>query len=111
VVFLVLGSAPVVQTLQLEFGLFSEPQNSYVTTHNLLVVFWGPGSLDGLKGGQLRASYFPDNSDKEIIHSLIVREGRVFADGEPLPKFNQPDPDFKGNRWLRVDGRGEILLK
>jgi hypothetical protein len=48
----------------------------------------------------LSVSYFPDKEDETIIQSLSVRDGRVFADGEPLPKFNQPDLEFKGNKWF-----------
>jgi len=28
----------------------------------------------------------------------------VFADNEPLPKLNKPDPDFKGNKWISPEG-------
>jgi hypothetical protein len=48
----------------------------------------------------LTVSYFADQSDKELIKSLTMKDGRVFADGEPLPKFGQADPDFKGDKWI-----------
>ena len=44
----------------------------------------------------LAVSYFPDKSDKEIIKALTIRDGRVYADDQPMPKFGQADPDFKG---------------
>jgi hypothetical protein len=98
-VFLLLNTSPVSGTLQLQFHIFAQPPNSYFSIHNLIVYFWGQ-SLDALKQQQLSVSYFPDKSDKDIIQSLSIRDGRAFADGEPLPKFNQPDPDFKGDKWL-----------
>ena len=106
VVFLLLSAAPVQQTLQLQFRVFSQPPGSYVSLHNIVIFFWGD-PLDNLKNQQLSASYFPDKSDKELIHSLIQRDGRVYADGEPLPKYNQPDPDFKGNKWLSAERNGD----
>jgi hypothetical protein len=102
VVFLLLDSAPVAQTLQLQYKVFAQPPNSYITVHNLVIFFWGE-DLNNLKGQQLSAAYFPDKSDKKIIHSLSFKDGRAFADGEPLPKFNQPDPDFKGDTWFSPD--------
>jgi hypothetical protein len=100
-VFLLLQSTPIPETLQLQFHVFTQPQNSYVVlAHNLLVFFWADPP-DNLKTHQLSVSYFPDKTDNEIIHSLAQRDGRVFADNEPLPKLNQPDPDFKGNKWIR----------
>jgi hypothetical protein len=26
----------------------------------------------------------------------------MFADDQPLPKFNEADPDFKGNKWIKA---------
>lgn len=108
IVLLLLSSAPIAQTLQLQYRVFSQPANSYSSVHNLVIFAWGE-ALENLKNQQLSASYFPDKSDKEIIHNLSQRDGRVFADGEPLPKFNQPDPDFKGNRWMTTDGKSIVL--
>jgi len=62
------------------------------------------GNVENLERKPLPVSYFPDKSDKELIHSLLERDGRVFADDEPLPKFDQPDPDFKGNKWIPSQG-------
>jgi hypothetical protein len=50
----------------------------------------------------LSISLFPDTSDKALIKALTVQDGRVFADGEPLPKFNVPDPDYKGSKFSPI---------
>jgi hypothetical protein len=67
----------------------------------VFVTFWGdpPGNL-----GQnaFNISYFPDTQDKDLIKSLAVKDGRVYADGEPLPKVGEADPDFKGNKWTSI---------
>ena len=99
-VYLLLRSSPIQGTLQLQFYIYSEPPGSYfVLAHNLVVDVWGdpPGNL---QGKPFEVSYFPDTSDKDLITSLTVKDGRVFADGEPLPKLGQADPDFKGNKWM-----------
>lgn len=103
VVFLLLKSSPIPETLQLQYHIFAQPPNSYFSLHNIVIYFWGPQSPDGLKEQQLSAFYFPDKSDKDLITALSEHDGRVFADGEPLPKLNQPDPDFPGNKWLNKD--------
>lgn len=101
IVCLLLHSVPIAGTLQIQFHIFTQPPNSYINIKNLVIFFWGD-SPDVLKTQQLTVSYFPDKSDGEVIHALSEREGRVFADDQPRPKYNQPDPDFKGNKWLPV---------
>jgi hypothetical protein len=59
----------------------------------------------------LSASYFPDKSDTEIIKELRVENGRIYADGEPMPLFNQADPGFKGNKWMTAPKNGIISGK
>jgi hypothetical protein len=99
VVLLLLNAAPIQGTLQLQYHIFVQPPNSYFNIHNLVFFFWGDPA-ENLQQKPLSISYFPDKSDKEIIHSLSERDGRAFADDQPLPKFGQPDPDFKGNKWM-----------
>ena len=49
-----------------------------------------------------------DRGQRELITIFNEEEfkkdngyhGRVYADGEPLPKLGQVDPDFKGNKWM-----------
>jgi hypothetical protein len=99
VVFLLLNATPIQGTLQVQYHLFSQPPNSYLNIHNLVLFFWGDPPQN-LREKPLSVSYFPDKSDKDIIHSLSEHDGRVFADDQPLPKFGEPDPTFRGNKWI-----------
>ncbi len=101
VVMLLLNSTPIQGTLQLQYYISVQPPYSYFNMHNLVFFFWGDPA-ENLKLQALSVSYFPDKADKEIIHSLSEHDGRVFADDQPLPKFFQPDPDFKGNKWMPI---------
>src|SRR5689334_21531314 len=40
VVFLVLHSVPIPETLQLQYHIYTQPQNSYLNVHNLAIFFW-----------------------------------------------------------------------
>ena len=100
VVIFLLQSAPIQGTVQLQYHIFSQPPNSYIIlAHNMLLFFWGDPPK-ALEGKPISISYFADVGDKDLIHALTEKDGRLYADGEPLPKFNQPDPDFKGNKWM-----------
>jgi hypothetical protein len=99
VVLILLGSTPIPGTLQLQYHIYSQPPNSYFNIQNLVVFFWADPA-DNLRQKSLSVSYFPDTADKDVIHALSQRDGRFFADDQPLPKFNQADPDFKGNKWM-----------
>jgi len=101
VVLLLLNSAPIQGTLQVQYHIFVQPPDSYFFIHNLVFFFWGDPA-ENLQQKPISVSYFPDRSDKEVIHSLSEHDGRVFADDQPLPKFFQPDPDFKGNKWMPI---------
>jgi hypothetical protein len=109
IVFLLLDTTPIQGTLQLQQQVAVQPPGSYFNIHNLVVFFWGdPAS--GLETKPLSVSYFPDKSDTDIIHTLSDHDGRLFADDQPLPtKFDEPDPGFKGNKWMKVEG-AEITL-
>jgi hypothetical protein len=63
------------------------------------VFFWGDPPAN-LEQKPLSVSFFPDTSDKNTIRSLSEHDGRIFADDQPLPKFGEPDPDFRGNKWM-----------
>lgn len=104
VVLLLLHSVPIQATLQLQFHVYTQPQDSYFTMQNLVIFFWADPP-ENLKTQQLSVAYFPDKSDTDIIQSLSEHDGRMFADDQPLPKFNQPDPDFKGNKWMKLQGQ------
>jgi hypothetical protein len=103
VVWLLLDSTPIKGTLQLQYFVSLQPPNSYFQfAHNLVVFLWGDPA-ENLQQKPLSVSYFPDRSDNiGLIHSLSEHDGRVWADDQPLPKINQPDPEFTGNRWIIV---------
>jgi hypothetical protein len=100
VVFLLLNATPIQGTLQLQYHIYAQPPDSYFNIHNLVLFFWADPA-DNLRQKPLSVSYFPDKSDKEMIHSLSEHDGRVFADDQPLPKFGEPDPTFGGNKWMQ----------
>lgn len=101
VVLLLLQSVPIQGTVQLQYHIFVQPPNSYFNIKNLIVFSWADPP-DNLKNQALSVSYFPDRNDRDTIHALSPHDGRVFADDQPLPKFNAPDPDFRGNKWMSI---------
>lgn len=103
-VYLLLSKPPIRQTLQLQYHIFAQPGNSYLNIHNLVIFSWGDpaGSLDQ---HELSASYFPDDSDTEIINTLSEADGRIYADGQPLFRFGEADPGFTGNKWIKVSNK------
>ena len=101
VVLMLLTSTPILGTLQLQQQVAVQPPGSFFNLHNLVVFFWGDAA-SGLETKPLSVSYFPDKSDPDIIHSLSEKDGRMFADDQPMPKFGEADPDFKGNKWMPV---------
>jgi hypothetical protein len=101
VVYLLLPSSPISGTVQLQWNIFLQLPDTYNIIHNLIIFRWGDPA-DNLKQKPMSVSYFPDVSDKEIIKSLSVHDGRVFADDQPLPKIGQLDPEFNGNKWIPI---------
>jgi hypothetical protein len=102
VVLLLLRNTPIQGTIQLQQHIYVQPPYSYLPlVHNLVIFFWGDAPAS-LQTKPLFVSYFPSMSDKELIHSLSQHDGRWYADDQPLPKFNQPDPDFRGNKWMPI---------
>ena len=98
-VLMLVPDTPIDGTLQLQYKIYVQPTFSYFHIHNLIFFSWGDPA-DNLKLEPMVGSYFPDKSDKETIKALTVRDGRVYADDQPLPKFGQADPDWKGNKWM-----------
>jgi hypothetical protein len=98
-VYMLVPDTPVDGTLQLQWGVYAQPPNSYLHIHNLIIFFWGENP-NNLKANALAVSFFADKSDRETIKTLSFRDGRAYADDQPLPKFFQPDPEFKGNKWM-----------
>lgn len=100
VAYFLLHSTPINGTLDMQMDLVRQPPGSYLpVVHNLVIFLWGDAPA-AIKLSPFTVSYFPDTGDKELIHSLTEKDGRVYADGEPLPKFGEMDPDFKGNKWM-----------
>ncbi len=98
-VLLLLTATPIPNTIQLQYHVFAQQPNTFfVIAHNLVIFFWGETPAN-LEGKQISVSYFADLSDRETIQLLSEHDGRWFADDQPLPKFGQPDPDWKGNKW------------
>ena len=98
-VWLLLMATPIKGTLQLQQQVALQPPGSYSNFHNLVFFSWGDPTAN-LEQKPFFVSYFPDKSDKEVIHSLSEHDGRVFADDQPLPKVGEADPDFRGNKWI-----------
>jgi hypothetical protein len=101
VVYMLLPATPIPGTLQVQYHIYVQPPTSYVSLHNLVIFSWADPA-DNLRQKQMSVSYFPDSSDKDLIHALSQKDGRAFADDQPLPKFGQPDPDFRGNKWMTI---------
>jgi hypothetical protein len=99
IVMMLVPDSPIQGTLQLQYKIFVQPAGSYFQIRNLIIFFWGDPPQN-LKTDGLAVSFFPDKSDKETIKALAVRDGRVYADDQPFPKFGQPDPDWKGTKWM-----------
>lgn len=100
VLYVVLQSAPIPNTLELQFSQIPAPAGSFFAFHNILWAAIQKQSLESLLDKPVTISYFPDPDDTPHISSLSVKDGRVFADGEALYKFGSYDPDFKGSKLI-----------
>jgi hypothetical protein len=102
--YVLLPEAPVPGTVQIQFNQTVAAPASYAVFHNLLAMALEKGAEDSLLGKNVSFSYFPDPDDVNLIHELDVKDGRVLADNEALPKFGQLDLDFKGSKWIPALG-------
>lgn len=94
-VYILLPSTPISNTLDLQYRISMQPRDSYFTIHNLLIFFWGD-SVESLKQYPLIATYFPDRADKQLIKALSVVDGKVLADDKPAwPQFSDTPPGVK----------------
>jgi hypothetical protein len=98
--YLLLPNVPVASTVQIQFNQTVASPNSFVWFHNLLVAFIDKSAEDFLLGKPVTISYFPDPEDTNLIHKIEVQDGRVFADGEAIPKIGDDDPTFRGSKWF-----------
>jgi hypothetical protein len=101
VVYMLIKNVPINGTLQVQARVFAQPPGSYLNIANLVIFFWGDPADSLHQNSPLSVSYFADINDKDLIQTLSLRDGRVYADDQPLPKFSQADPDFKGNKWMK----------
>lgn len=85
-VYILLTQPPIFQTLQLQWHIYVQPKNSYVTVSNVLIFKWGQ-SLDALKPNVLIVSYVPNPRAPTNFKQLSVKDGIVYADGQALPKI------------------------
>jgi hypothetical protein len=83
-VFMLLKSAPIYQTVQINFRINVQPKNSYFVRGNLLTFGWGDPA-EVLRQYPLEISYIPDPTYKGVVYSkLSVKGGHVFADDKQL---------------------------
>lgn len=82
IVFMLLKSTPINQTLEVKWRVFSQPRDSYgLLTNNLLVFNWGDPA-ENLKQYPLEITYVPDTTSKgSVFKALAVKDGAIFADG------------------------------
>jgi len=80
VVYMLLKSAPIYQTVQINFRIYIQPKSSYIVTGNLLTFFWGE-SIENLKQWPLEVSYVPDPTyHGPIYKTMTLKDGRLLFD-------------------------------
>ena len=83
-VFMLLKSPPIYQTLELKWRVASQPRNSYTVRNNVVTFFWGE-SAEGLRQYPVEVTYVPDPTSKAApFKTLSVKDNGVFADETKL---------------------------
>ena len=83
-VFMMLKSAPIYQTIEVKWRVFSQPHGSYGIMNNILIFGWGDPA-ETLKQNPLEVTYVPDPTSKVApFKTLLVKGNSVFADGTKL---------------------------
>jgi hypothetical protein len=83
-VFMLLKSEPIYQTIEVKWRVASQPHSSYGVSNNVLMFHWGDPA-DALKQNPLEVTYVPDPTSKtEPFKALLVKDNTVFADGTKL---------------------------
>ena len=83
-VFMLLKSAPIYQTIEVKWRVFSQPHSSYAVVNNVLIFGWGDPA-ENLKQYPLEVTYVPDTTSKIApFKTLSVKDNAVFADGTKL---------------------------
>jgi gas vesicle protein len=79
-VFVLLKSAPIYQTLELKWRVASQPRSSYTFNNNAVIFFWGEPA-DNLKQNPLEVTYVPDPTVKvPPFKALSRKDNGVYAD-------------------------------
>ena len=79
-VFMLLRSAPIYQTVEMKWHVASQPRYSYAITNNLLSFTWGDPP-ETLKQYPLEVTYVPDPTVKAPpFKSVTIRDNAVFVD-------------------------------
>jgi len=81
-VFMLLKSTPINQTLEVKWRVFSQPRDSYFLLVNNVSFFnWGDPA-ETLKQHPLEITYVPDTTSKgPVFKTLAIKDGAIFADG------------------------------
>jgi hypothetical protein len=83
-IYMLLKSAPIYQTVQLNFRIYVQPKGSYHNVGNVLIFFWADPAAN-VKEFPLEVSYVPDPSYKGVVYSkLSMKDGHVFADAQQI---------------------------
>jgi hypothetical protein len=83
-VFLALKSAPILQTVQVQWWVAVQPRYSYSVVHNIVIFNWGE-TLNNLDNHPIEVSYVPDPTYKGDVYSnLFVKDGHLIADGKQI---------------------------
>lgn len=80
IVYMLLKSAPIFQTVQVGYHIYIQPKSSYRLVGNVLIFVWGDPA-ENLKQYPLEVSYVPDPTYTGNTYvELSVKNGHVFAD-------------------------------
>lgn len=84
IVYMLLKSAPIYQTVQINARIFVQPKASYAITGNIVRFFWAD-TADTLKQYSLEVSYVPDPTYHGVVYSkLSMRGEHIYADETQL---------------------------
>jgi hypothetical protein len=83
-VFMLLKSAPIYQTIEVKWRVFSQPHGSYNVQNNVLIFFWGDAA-DSIKQYPLEVTYVPDPTSRNpTFKALSVKDNAAFGDETKL---------------------------
>jgi F0F1-type ATP synthase membrane subunit b/b' len=84
VVFMLLKSAPIYQTIEVKWHVYSQPRGSYTLINNILLFVWDDPA-DNLKQYPLEVTYVPDPTSKNPAYkALTVKSNSLFADEQKI---------------------------